>query len=357
MSYELRILNGLHRGAAMPLTDESLSMGASENADIVLVDRGIERLLARLSRTENGWLVLAEDGGLYVPEGADPQKAVDIEPGAFVRVGLVWMTISKEDDPWVSPPPDPVPTLLEADEPVASVEESAVADEMATDEPALTEAETLQADERQASHSSPEGGVFRRLLAIPFIIVALLAGAGAYAITAKSPVAIEPKKLDMGFDMKVSNSGPDNQSAQDNSAEDKAGKGGKNGLTQEELRQAFRKRMSDADLLKRFDLSLKDDSWSMRGDLDPMETARFERVLKGFMAEYKVTFPVNAKVVPTEEMLPFRIMQVVSGSHASIVTNDGSRLYVGDEYQGIRVMSITGNKLVFAGKRKIEVVW
>jgi type III secretion protein D len=128
-------------------------------------------------------------------------------------------------------------------------------------------------------------------------------------------------------------------------------------LTGEDLRKAFRKRLADAELLKRFDLQLQNEYWSMQAALDDEETARFERILTAFMKQHNINFPVNAKVGSSEAMLPFKIRQVISGSNASVVTQDGDRLYVGEEYRGVRLVAIQGNQLTFAGKRKIEVKW
>ena len=363
MNHELRILNGLHRGAAMPLYDEPLVIGASELADIVLVDPGIEERHAKLSRTETGWVVLAESGQLYVEDGPDPQTLVDIAPGGFVRVGQVWMMVAEEGAPWESPPPDPLPALADELEPAASGETASLQTEDAMDasDAAMTvTTATAAADSAPGAGEKPRrngsnGVNVKRIMIVPLAVVAILSGAGAYAITAKTPEPAAQKTLDIQSDLKSRRPGP-MPAAQAAAAEDKAEQGAKR-LSPEELRQAFRKRMSDADLLKRFEFDLGDASWSMRGDLDDDETARFERVLKTFMDEHKITFPVNAKVVSADQMLPFRISQVVSGSHASIVTDDGSRLYVGDEYRGVRVVAIQGSRLVFAGKRKIEVNW
>jgi type III secretion protein D len=128
-------------------------------------------------------------------------------------------------------------------------------------------------------------------------------------------------------------------------------------LTGEELRNAFRKRLADSDLLRRFDLSLLNEQWTMQAALDDEEAARFERILTGFIKQHNITFPVHAKVGNSESMLPFKIRQVISGSNASVVTQEGDRLYVGEEYRGVRLVAIQGNQLTFAGKRKIEVKW
>jgi type III secretion protein D len=115
--------------------------------------------------------------------------------------------------------------------------------------------------------------------------------------------------------------------------------------------------MKEADLLQHFDLDLNDTGWSMRAHLDDAEGARFERILKTFVSDNKITFPVSARVGSAESMLPFKIRQVVSGVNAGIVTADGERFYVGDELNGVRLVAVTDNHLTFMGKRKIEVIW
>ncbi len=72
---------------------------------------------------------------------------------------------------------------------------------------------------------------------------------------------------------------------------------------------------------------------------------------------YEVNVPINVRIGNAESMLPFRIQQVISGNDASIVTDDGRRLYVGDEYRGMRLAAIAGNQLSFTGKRTLNIVW
>jgi hypothetical protein len=106
-----------------------------------------------------------------------------------------------------------------------------------------------------------------------------------------------------------------------------------------------------------FDLTLQDEQWFMQAALDDEEAARFERILTSFIKQHNIAFPVHAWVGSAESMLPFKIRQVVYGSNASVVTQDGDRLYVGDEYRGVRLVAVAGDRLTFAGKRKIEVRW
>lgn len=95
----------------------------------------------------------------------------------------------------------------------------------------------------------------------------------------------------------------------------------------------------------------------MQAALDEEDAERFQRMLKAFMKRYDIHFPVNVKIGSAEAMLPFRIQQVISGNNASIVTDDGRRMYVGDEYRGTKLAAIDGNQLSFTGKRSIDIKW
>lgn len=343
MQYELRILSGLHRGATLPLAEHALTIGAGEQADVVLVDPGILEHHATLSKTEGGWLLSAAEGRLYAADGRDPQSVVDLGPGDFARLDRVWLTVAAADAHWEEPP-EVVPF-------------DALADGLAAAVPAQA---AEQAAGQGAGPEKKRGFRARRMLFVPIALGAVLSAAAAYALSSKSGSANGARNLDVAAEIgsrsghpgaktiPYSMAGADEKQAKTNAAP---------ALTPEELRKAFRKRLADADLLKRLELTLDDQAWNMHGDLDDDESARFERVLKGFLDEHRITFPVRAKVVSAEGMLPFKIRQVVSGSKASIVTQDGERLFVGDEYLGVQVVAIQASHLSFAGKRKIEVHW
>lgn len=343
--HELRIVSGLHRGATLPLDDQPHVIGASDVDDVVLVDPGIEAGHATLSRSGSGWLLSAGNG---VVCGADSNQAmtlIDLKPGEFARLGKVWMCVAAQDAPWENPPPEP------ADMPLFD----GAGDEDDADSPAAGQAEAGNAG---AQHVRLPRRSRRRVMYIPLALAAVLSAA-AYAITSQpdQPAA----NLDIRSDMRQGSKGRLDAlpagTRQEIEASGKKSHAQAERLTATELRSAFRKRLADADLLRHFDLNLKDDGWTMQAALDDEETRRFERILAAFMSAHEIAFPVHAKVGKGELMLPFKIRQVVSGTHASIVTQDGERLYVGDEYLGVRVVAIQGNHLTFAGKRKIEVIW
>jgi type III secretion protein D len=196
------------------------------------------------------------------------------------------------------------------------------------------------------------------LVLASFALIVIASAAGAYAITSgSSPMRSGgDAKLSAHKDLAHSGKAADPTVAQAFDAMNENG-AAKRKPTPEELRKAFRKRLADADLLRKFDLALQDDQWSMQASLDEDEAQRFEHILAAFFKANDISIPVHATIGNGEALLPFKIRQVISGRDASVVTQDGDRLYVGDEFRGVRLVAIKGSRLTFAGKRKIEVVW
>jgi type III secretion protein D len=50
-------------------------------------------------------------------------------------------------------------------------------------------------------------------------------------------------------------------------------------------------------------------------------------------------------------------VQITTGSRANIVTDDGQRLFVGDEVDHLRLVSITSDQIEFNGRDNIKVSW
>lgn len=87
------------------------------------------------------------------------------------------------------------------------------------------------------------------------------------------------------------------------------------------------------------------------------ELQRLARMLKRFNKNYDSPLPIKNTVVMREYKLPFHIIQVTTGPIAHLVTEDGERLFVGDEIDGVRIVSITDKQIVFGGKFHLELAW
>jgi type III secretion protein D len=190
----------------------------------------------------------------------------------------------------------------------------------------------------------------------------VLSAAAAYAMSSKSGSSdmsnvLDPKLASLQSVLEKEDKAERKTKPMAIDAKNSGSEKGATALTPEALRKAFRKRLADADLLQQFDLTLDDDSWQMKGDLDEEDARRFDRLLRAFMSDHQISFPVHAKIVSSEGMLPFKISQVISGANPNIVTEEGQRLFIGEEFRGMRLVAIQDNHLTFAGKRKIEMNW
>lgn len=368
--YELRILNGLHRGATLPLDDQAQVIGQSEDADVVLVDQGIAERHAVLTLRESGWSLEQLDGEVRGSEHNTPGTQAGLAPGDFARVGNVWVTVVDEGADWSDAPPEPADAAngMEAD--VYGDENDdgqmpvmdAYADSGTPDLSRQIEGIDLAARVDDVAQSiagetmavnKPRKIFSARRLMWPVSLVAVISVA-AYAMGSQSDPKENTRRIAAAaLQDEVASAGPEVAPRLKSSLSVATPPG----MPQEALRQAFRNRLEEVDLLKRFNLSLNDNNWEMQASLDEEDAARFKRILEGFIAANHIKFPIAVKIGTTEALLPFKIQQVISGANASIVTEDGNRMYVGDEYKGMRLTQIVGNKLSFAGKRSMDVRW
>lgn len=339
--YELRILSGLHRGATLPLEERDHFLGASEDADVVILDDGISNRHAVLRWVNSAWVLSPEEGQVRGENSNAPCDELSLMPGQFGRVGHVWVAVARRDDAWENPPPEPqdLPPAPEMEEIAADpVAQEADASELAGDQ----ESAALGADNPEAVQDAKQRKRRSNAFYLPLALLALVTACAAFAFTKDTKVVLPPAAKQPGAETKPADGNPGKEVRP---------------ISQDELRTAFRKRLADVDLLKRFDLDLQNGNWTMRAELDDDESARFERVLAAFLHENKIDFPVRAIVGGAEMMLPFKIREVISGANASVVTQNGERLYIGDEYRGVRLAAISGSRVTFFGKRKIEVRW
>ncbi|RAM67031.1 hypothetical protein RB25_07500 [Herbaspirillum rubrisubalbicans] len=344
--YEMRILNGYLRGATVPLSDQVCIIGASDDADVVLADPGIAARHASLSLGPQGWSLEALDGLLLNADDNHQRDFLQLKIDDFARLGPIWLTVTEEGSTWRDPPPEPADSMAEAQDVVApATPEGSSADGAVPHDAVVTSDAATATSPADILQPMPvRARRNRRLLLLPLSLIALLSAAAAYAITRHYPAGGEEslppnERLLAPLGAKASIEPP-------------AAK-----MSAEQLRAAFRKRLAEVDLLKRFNLQLEDREWVLQAALDEEESERFQRMLGSFVRTHDIDFPVKVKIGSAESMLPFRIQQVISGSNASIVTDDGRRLYIGDEYRGVVLAGIDGNQVSFTGRHNINVRW
>lgn len=306
---ELRILSGLHRGGVLELDADAgqLTLGASPQADVPLADAGIAAIHCRLALRGPHWHLEPAQGRVFDARGQPVQAAVALAPGACLRVADIWIGFYAETDPW----PDGTPG-------VASASTLAAA---ATDE--------ARGGRYPRVKASVAGGV---------LAIALLPVAAWFVSSAWGRVGQQ-------LNGKVA-AGPVQAAA--SQAESPA-------ASPAALAEEFVRGLKERELVDRLQLSLQEDRWEIRGSLDAEEQQRFERLLVRFFQNRQPAFPIQVTLLSPAELLPFKVVEAISGKGAGIVTDGGERIFVGDTVQGYRLSSVESGKVVFTGKQRVEV--
>lgn len=109
---ELRVLSGLHAGAALPLGQEPVQLGSGDDCDVILLDPDILPQHLLLRPTADGWL--AEPGAaapLHDRRGAVVPPATPLPLNEPWRAGRVWLVLCAATLPWQA---DELPDALPA---------------------------------------------------------------------------------------------------------------------------------------------------------------------------------------------------------------------------------------------------
>ena len=106
--FELRVLSGLHEGAALPLFGECWSIGAHQDADLELYDPGVAARHARLHGMAGRWTVQAQEGLLQDDAGTVRAQIADLEPGRAFTIGGIRLCVADTQSAWLDERADAV---------------------------------------------------------------------------------------------------------------------------------------------------------------------------------------------------------------------------------------------------------
>ena len=106
--FELRVLSGLHEGAALPLFGECWSIGAHQDADLELYDPGVAARHARLHGLAGRWTVQAQEGLLQDDAGTVRAQIADLAPGRAFAIGGIRLCVADTQSAWLDEPADAV---------------------------------------------------------------------------------------------------------------------------------------------------------------------------------------------------------------------------------------------------------
>ncbi|SDG64967.1 type III secretion system inner membrane ring subunit SctD [Pseudomonas abietaniphila] len=317
--FELRVLTGLHQGAALPLVGEQWAIGSDAEQDLALHDPGVEQMHCRLRRQGDRWVLDAADGAVCDEEG-HRHATTELTPDTAFVLGSVWLCVSAAEDAWPSvpaliqtPPPAPEP------EPVAGT-------------PPLEKVES-----RARVLNRTTGIVIGVLLGIAGSAWSLTRSSTAtdsLAVATVAPALEQPgvQRKPAAPHKRTSLTGVD------------------------DTRRQLNTMLSDR-LLSDVNVQQTPEGLTLSGHLKPEAQLVYQRMLQRFKDRYDSPVALIDNVTASGSGLPFTIVQIMSGPNAHLVTADGHRLYIGDELAGLRLTRIDDNRIQFDGDRHYEVNW
>ena len=298
--FELRVLDGVRQGAALPLFGEQWSIGAHADADLVLNDPGIAEYHARLRLRGADWSVQAEAGLLRGAEGQVLAQIANLALSVPFSVGGVRLCVTLADQPWPQVTVPAAPAL-----------------------PVATEAS------RALKLSSISHAQQKRLISLALVVAVIVAVVGMAptgereAQASLMPAVVRKQELASPF----------------------------------EVRQQLLKMLGERELSPRVSLQVINGQVALSGDVSQEDVELVARMLGRLGEQFDSVVPVISRVRVRDGALPFRIVQIVGGPNGHVVLDEGSRLFVGDEIEGLRLVQIDNNKVVFDGVQRYEVRW
>jgi len=300
MMYELRVLDGQRQGAALPLFGEQWSIGAHADADLMLNDPGVVEQHARLRFIDANWLVQAEAGLLRDPEGQVLAQIAKLELNVPFSVGGVRLCVTLAEQPWPQPTAPATVAPLPANEPAQGMKLSSI------------------------SHSQQ-----KRLISLVLVVTVIIVAVGMVSTGEREAQAslmqpvVQKQELASSF----------------------------------EVRQQLLKMLSERELSQRVILQVINGQVALSGDVSQDDVELVARMLSRFGEQFDSSVPVISRVRVRDSTLPFRIVQIVGGPNGHVVLEEGGRLFVGDEVEGLRLVLIDNSKVVFDGAQRYEVRW
>lgn len=303
MLYELRVLTGLHRGAALPLTGGEWSIGSSNGADLALYDPGIKDRHCLLRLVDDTWSLARKDGAVTDSEGHKVDAIASLQPGTPFALNGVWLSVvsantdwSEDEDPALSDEAEPLPLSAERDAPLPQV-------------------------------VKPPRSLLGPLLLLGALL--LFVGALVWGLSRQEPMPAVPVT-------------PARTPLKDAAA----------------VRQVLEGMLKERELQSRIEIVEEQGKMFLKGRFEEDDLLQStERMLLRFEQQYRSPLQVLSALPEATDVLPFSIVQVSNARLPNVLTSDGRRLFLGDEVAGVRLVDINEHKIVFEGDQRIELNW
>jgi type III secretion protein D len=319
--YELRVLNGLHEGAALPLSGNLWWIGNAVESDLQLCDNGIKARHCQLMRQDGQqgqqtqWQLQAEDGVVCNREGERQTMPFTIVPGEIFTLNGVWICLEAAEAAWASGPAMTQPGAQSVTQPELQVFQAA-------------------SNDGRIAPVAVKKSLIKRLLP-PWAQITAVSLMLLFAITVTSWI-LQPGMAEQSTDTTAQISKPhlDDQAA---------------------MRAVVDHMLRERQLNNLVKIDTAQKGITLRGSLTKEQLPIVQRMVDNVENNYQLGVPLINDTEARATSLPFRITQITDGSKANIVTDDGQRLFIGDEHDGFRLVRISANEVQFSGQDNSDI--
>jgi type III secretion protein D len=358
----LRILNGLKRGASIPLNEDGLLVGASFLNDIVMLDQGIadqhfeiKQNVSELDGVLNPGFTLGPINGKVTRiDGSIMKDSFILQKNEPFLVGDIWFVLHDKATAW----PEQLPIIQsKINKPSEVPRKKSLVKEMLAIHPAIlagafsvvcfiflgfknvsyaTVSEKSNNDSEQFNEMTDELSELQQEFK-----------ARKIAAVNGDATEIKGSKVDSN-NLIDTNNLVDKNNLVDSKVVDN------NNPANTIL--ALQKMLKDREI-NGVDIKESKGKLILMGEINDQHKDKLARMLERFRYENANSPEVVDKTTALALTLPFEIKAVVSGPYGHVRLNSGQKLLVGDSLSGYKLNSITDRTIVFMGKNKIEVNW
>ncbi|MGJ8526449.1 hypothetical protein LMG33818_002200 [Halomonadaceae bacterium LMG 33818] len=129
-------------------------------------------------------------------------------------------------------------------------------------------------------------------------------------------------------------------------------------LSPENAAQHLEYMLAERDIDQSVKVNRKGNDIQLTGSVDGEQQGILSRMLTTFSMQYHTPAHIENRTTPISTRLPFGIRQIVGGSDPQVVLDTGHRMYQGDTYKGVKLVSVTASTVNFqSGEQQYEVHW
>jgi type III secretion protein D len=333
---ELRVLSGIHRGAVLQLNEahqKDYSIGSYDYADMLLLDAGIQSNHLHIHYEQDTWFLTAKATTLSVDaQFLTIDEKIPLQAYQHFYLAGIWLGSAYEHDAWDVL--EPLPSLdtqnlnnLQQNQSYVDYNDADVSESESESADQNLHTQAIVMQDHKFSLKSKIFGVLGLLMLTGFATANVF-----FTDTKTKPV----------------------ETSQENTQPTQI-KFEKQYYSREEMATILEQKILESEFSKHVNVNYNVDGWIINSSLTDEDKPRLEKIIETFNQTYKPRFPIDVRYVKLENLLGIKITQVISGKLAGVVLEDDTRLYIGDEIKGYKLISVSGNKVVFQGEQTIEI--